>query len=411
MWLTSQRLTRFRMVCLGLFILLIISLFIGALHVPENTLSKNHSSTGVVFISTQGQKDIFWGSTGGLLAVDRTSNSIIWRHDSYSRYYDVDVLSRSTILFVAINKSGTYAIQYNWVNDNVVMSFRVPCDTHDVDKIEGDKYVIADKCKTPESHGFYIYDKGENTTVYNWTFADHYNRSSGDAYQKDWTHMNDIDSFHNGTQFLVSPRNFDRIMLINRSDSSVAWVLGKEDELSILNRQHQPILLREDPATVLVADSRNDRVVEYQRSRRGWNRTWSYNGVVWPRGILRLSNENTIIVASGGDRVIEVTPEKEIIWSYQVSQQAGLRNPYDIAKLNTSDEMPTMDGIEDDSNWRVNPIIREYRHGYQIMTFAAPAFIGWLEYNLLLVLFSSVGVWAVIELGFQSKKYWTSWLN
>ncbi|MFC7173233.1 hypothetical protein ACFQL0_07375 [Haloplanus litoreus] len=73
----------------------------------------------------------------------------------------------------------------------------------------------------------------------------------------------------NGSAFLVSPRNFDRVMAIDRETKETRWTLGEEDNYDILHEQHNPVLLQRDPLTVLVADSENDRIVEYRRTDSG----------------------------------------------------------------------------------------------------------------------------------------------
>jgi hypothetical protein len=43
---------------------------------------------------------------------------------------------------------------------------------------------------------------------------------------------------------------------------------------------------------------------------------WEYTGVVYPTDSQRLENGNTLICDKGNKRVIEVTPDKEIVWEY-----------------------------------------------------------------------------------------------
>ena len=64
-------------------------------------------------------------------------------------------------------------------------------------------------------------------------------------------------------------------MLIDRKSKRIRWTLGEEDNYDILNEQHNPVLLSQDPVTVLVADSENNRVIEYEKTKSGWKRTWS----------------------------------------------------------------------------------------------------------------------------------------
>ena len=70
------------------------------------------------------------------------------------------------------------------------------------------------------------------------------------------------------------------------------------------------------------------------KERQGWVRTWEYSGDLnWPRNADRLPNGNTLIVDSRGDRVLEVTPEKDVVWRMDTQ-----RRPYDIERLEYGDE-------------------------------------------------------------------------
>jgi hypothetical protein len=68
---------------------------------------------------------------------------------------------------------------------------------------------------------------------------------------------------------------------------------------------------------VLVADSENDRVVEYARRDGNWTRTWrvgNRTSMSWPRDADRLPSGNTLVADSRGHRVFEVTPAGEVVW-------------------------------------------------------------------------------------------------
>jgi len=181
----------------------------------------------------------------------------------------------------------------NWRTDNVQEQFAVPPDTHDVDYIGDNKYLVSNKVSTRnaeelwmsvakakgwidesrENHSdlMYTYDAEKDDIVWEYDFRNHFPSTAGE--DGDYTHLNDVNVVKNGSAILASPRNFDRVVLINRSTKETEWVLGEEDNYSILNRQHNPTLLSTDPPTVLVADSENDRVVEYRKDGERWVQT------------------------------------------------------------------------------------------------------------------------------------------
>ena len=95
-----------------------------------------------------------------------------------------------------------------------------------------------------------------------------------------------------------------------------------DDDHETLYEQHNPTYLESENGTptILVADSENDRIVEYARvggppGEGEWKRTWTLTGDLnWPRDADRLPNGNTLIVDSMNHRVIEVTPAGEVVW-------------------------------------------------------------------------------------------------
>lgn len=322
--------------------------------------------TNVTFVSTQGTAT---RQGAGVYAIDTDTREVVWSYrDCPDRCFDVDPLGNDTVLFVAktsdhkpweIGVNATYnwhAIRMNWHTGEVIDEFAVPIETHDVDYLGDGRYAVANKVRTDgaeekwlreakangwidesretHSHLVYVYDRPADEIVWEYRFVEHFPRSAGDGYDADYTHLNDVDVVDDGSSMLVSPREFDRVMLIDIDSKELEWTLGEEDDYGTLHEQHNPHLLSTDPPTVLVSDSENDRIVEYRRENDEWTLTWEYRGQLrWPRDADRLPNGNTLIVDSGGDRVIEVTPEKEIVWSVEIADA-----PYDAERLPYGDE-------------------------------------------------------------------------
>src|SRR5699024_11539652 len=87
---------------------------------------------------------------------------------------------------------------------------------------------------------------------------------------------------------------------------------------------------------ILVADSENERVVEYERvggpaGNGTWKRTWTLTGFDWPRDADRLPNGNTLITDTLNQRVVEVTPTGEGVWEYTAPWA-----PYDAERLSAA---------------------------------------------------------------------------
>ena len=321
----------------------------------------------VTFISTQGTFSS--GQGAGISAIEKRSNKEVWSFpDCPAKCYDVDPLGNDTVLFVSkisssetfeANNSNAYswkATKMNWRTGEILERFSVPPDTHDVDYIGNGSYIVANKVsnenaeqrwlREAKSHGWvdenrthdsdliYIYNAKTDDITWEYDFRNHYPPTAGNGVANDYTHVNDVDFVKNGSAILANPSNLDRVVLINRSTKRTEWVLGEQDNHTILNEPRNPTLLSTDPATVLVADSENDRVIEYRKDGDRWIQTWVYSGNLdWPRDADRLPNGNTLIVDSGSDRVLEVTPRRTVEWETNTN-----RHPHDAERLQYGDE-------------------------------------------------------------------------
>jgi len=216
-------------------------------------------------------------------------------------------------------------------------------DTHDADLLSDDEILVANMRATENASGnrdrLLVYNRSTDSVTWDWQFRDHYdpNASSTGEYDHDWTHVNDVDAV-NDTHYLASPRNFDMVVMVNRSSGEVAWELGGPNDDVSLNQQHNPAYYESENGTptVLVADSENDRVVEYARRDGDWTRTWrvgNRTSMSWPRDADRLPSGNTLVADSRGHRVFEVTPGGEVVWEVSTPWLV-----YDVARVPYGDE-------------------------------------------------------------------------
>ncbi|WP_264556297.1 aryl-sulfate sulfotransferase [Halocatena marina] len=376
------------------------------------------TAQNVTFISTQGGSLHVYDHAGSLVAVHTDSKEVIWEHDKYRRYMDIDPIGQNRILFVAGERDGDdfqrVAVLMNWRNGTVLEKFNVSKDLHDIDRLGPHRYAVADK----HHNRIYVYDSQTNKTTWEYDLESHFSPSAGRGIKSaDYSHLNDIDLADNGSSFVISPRNFDRVVQIDRKSKDIEWTLGKEDAYDILNEQHNPLILQQEPLTVLVADSANDRIVEYQRKNGEWEIVWGYrDGLNWPRDADRLPNGNTLIGDSLNDRAIVVTPDRKVVWEFQIE-----RGVYDVERLPYGDEPvgPTMasqqdkfDGtIQSDRQQASNSIIsqldKSYKKTFQIVTWILPDWITLKEYGYFLSSTLLVVGWATTEfvLAFPANKF------
>jgi len=210
-------------------------------------------------------------------------------------------------------------------------------EVHDVDRLENGETAVVDM---GENRAFTVAENG--TITWQWNASEHlaegtefreeYGGPEKEGPESDWTHMNDIDRLDSGN-FQLSIRNFDVVVEVDPETDEIVDVIGEPGDHGTMYEQHNPRRL-EEWGTVLVADSENDRVVEYDVDNG--TKVWEYGGsdlLLWPRDADRLPNGNTLIVDTFNNRVIEVNPDGDVVWEY-----GGLAMPYSADRLSVPEE-------------------------------------------------------------------------
>jgi len=325
---------------------------VDATNVPETVAPRD----GITVVTTDSN---VWLADDG--AGPRQSSEIVafaadgdrlYHNGSHDRYWDVDPspAGERTVLYTASDHLNGSACNASTVcTRNVVervnlttgavdrlyqrvTPFKSSTRWHDVDRIGDGRIVVADIY----NDRVFVVDTSTGTVEWAWDAQQHYDPGSGGPFPRDWTHLNDVEVLADG-RLMVSLRNQDQVVFLDRETGVVDdWTLGAEDDYDVLHEQHNPDYIPEErggPA-VIVADSENNRVVEYQRTDDGWNRSWTWSDVrlQWPRDADRLPDGNTLVTDSNGDRVFEVNPEGEVVWSVDVAF------PYEAERLGTGDE-------------------------------------------------------------------------
>ncbi|SIR98858.1 Arylsulfotransferase (ASST) [Haladaptatus litoreus] len=212
--------------------------------------------------------------------------------------------------------------------------FQIPYTNrwHDIDRVNDTHFAVADI----ERDRVFIVNTSSEIITWQWQALAHYSYESGGPFPNDFTHVNDVEVLPDG-RIMASIRNQDEVVFINRTSGvNESWTLGEEDNHTILFGQHNPDYIPKSQGgpAVIVADSHNDRAVEYQRVNGTWKQSWVWkdNRMQWTRDADRLPNGHTLITDTHGNRVIEVNKNGEIIWNAQ------LNFPYDAERLGTGDE-------------------------------------------------------------------------
>ncbi len=282
--------------------------------------------------------------------------SVMYFNDTYSNYMDVDPVPgpRYTVEYAAAERipsdkcasaakcsrmvlerlnltSGETEVLFSRLVFSRHLNKRIgPGDSewHDMDHINGSKYVVGDI-------GYdrvFVLDIDTGITTWEWKALTDFPLSGGEPHPGDWTHLNDIDYLGDG-RMMASVRNQDSVVFLNRSGLMEDWTLGEDGNHDILYNQHNPDYIPPEnggPA-LIVADSENNRAVEYQRVNGSWERTWVWadRQMRWTRDADRLPNGHTLISDSHGNRVMEVNRDGEVVW------ETTAFNPYDAERLGT----------------------------------------------------------------------------
>ncbi|MFB6130768.1 MAG: aryl-sulfate sulfotransferase [Salinigranum sp.] len=203
---------------------------------------------------------------------------------------------------------------------------------HDIERVDGTHLLVAD-----------IYldrvmevNTTTGATVWTWNASDVYPRDAGGPYPEDWTHINDVKLLPDG-RIMVSVRNMDQVVFLNESGGMIdSWTLGTDGNHSILYAQHNPdyIPSKDGGPAVVVADSENNRLVEYQREGGRWKQTWVWRDarLQWPRDADRLPNGHTLVTDSNGNRVFELDRQGNVVWNVNIAF------PYEAERLGTGPE-------------------------------------------------------------------------
>jgi hypothetical protein len=278
-----------------------------------------------------------------------------WIHndsvDDGAWFFDVDPLPNGNLLVSSPRGQDTVVYELNPENQTRVWQHRFDItDTHDVDRLSEDEIVVANMREWNEENKtsgdrIFVYNKTTGEITWEWYFRNHYPASTDGGYNDDWSHVNDVDPIGDD-RLLLSPRNFDQVVVVDMETGNITRRLGSDGNYDVMREQHNPdwFLSENGTPTILVADSGNNRVVEYAYENGEWVRTWSVgsNTLNWPRDADRLPNGNTLIVDTLNHRVLEVTPTGEVVWEYYATW-----GPYDAERVAYGDESSDGPSIRD----------------------------------------------------------------
>ena len=293
----------------------------------------------------------------GAISAYSLDGELVYRNSTYGRYFDVDPVSERppivTYVGSRILDKGRCKIpsrrDLSCVR-NVVERLNLatgeteriytydlatvhgPDSVHDVDRINASHYLVADIF---ENRAF-IVNASSGLITWSWRAETDFSYRSGGPIV-DWTHVNDVEYIERRDLVMVDLRNHDQVVFIDPRDGlQPELTLGADDDHDVLYEQHNPDYIPEEAGgpAIVVADSENNRIVEYQRVDGRWTESWTWQDerIEWPRDADRLPDGNTLVADTHSDRVFEVNPNGEIEWSIRH------REPYEAERLGIGDE-------------------------------------------------------------------------
>jgi hypothetical protein len=290
------------------------------------------------------------GTSGSIVAFD-SEGKVLYYDDTHRKYFDVDAAPAGdmSIEYVAGTELGQKGCPASGVDPCArIVIERVNLTTgdvtrlhetyapganiwHDVERIDEDRFLVADIT----SDSVYMLNTSNDIVEWRWDAVSDFSMEDG-GQVSDWTHLNDVERLDDG-RVMVSLRNLDQVVFVDPDHGPVEeWTLGKDDNHSRLYEQHNPDYVpreRGGPA-VIVSDSENDRIIEYQRENGTWRQTWVWSDerMHWPRDADRLPSGNTLVTDSNGNRILEVNSSGDIVWSVSID------TPYEAERLGVGDE-------------------------------------------------------------------------
>lgn len=229
---------------------------------------------------------------------------------------DVELLANNNVLFVAPGK-GVYEINRN---GTTVWSYENPKVSHDADRLANGNTLIAFGNNDRKTDAQLKEIDSTGKIVWSWHAGDYFGDkepySSIDIESTEgWTHTNAVSRLKNGNT-LISPRNFHMLVEVSPQGEVVKTICE-----GLCRNQHDPevqangnILFanHDKPHEAIELNPETDEILWRFKIREQ-----KYTPV---RDANRLPNGNTLI--TGSTTVLEVTPDKEVVWRLTLKDTA-----------------------------------------------------------------------------------------
>lgn len=288
--------------------------------------------------------------TTSIQELDQNSN-IVWEYTNDALHHDFDVLPNNNIAVLVWEKSP--------IESTRIIGGR-PNTEFNKDTIFSDAILEIDSNKN---------------VVWEWHAADHLDPADYPIpsffTREQWLQANSIqylksNPINNQEAYLVSMRLLNTVFMVNKKDGKIIWQSPK----GILGHQHDPTLL--ENGNILIFNNGfysyvNESQFSYGSSVLEINPltnkvVWEFSGGNNPldrarltevilSGAQRLPNNNTLITLGTSGRLIEVTPDKKVVWDFINPYSDATDQPFPSnyifkARRYFSDQIPWLNQFE-----------------------------------------------------------------
>jgi hypothetical protein len=216
---------------------------------------------------------------------------------------DVEPLPNGNLL-VLFPRKGVYEITRG---KQIAWKYLDPKVSHDADRLpDGNTLIAFGAFDTLEDMQVKeVNPRGE--IVWSWRAKDSFNRAPYLGISDEgWTHTNAVTRLPNGNT-LISPRNFNLLVEVDPA-GKVVRTIGE----GLIDNQHDPEVQPDGNILMMDLALPNAAIEMAPNGTILWRFPFP-DRRTWPvRDVDRLPNGNTLITAA--DRILEVTPDKEIVW-------------------------------------------------------------------------------------------------
>lgn len=223
--------------------------------------------------------------------------------------WDVEVLPNGNLLTL-FPRYGVYEISRD---KKVIWKYLDSKVSHDADRLANGNTLIAFGATDTKTDAQVKEVDPKGNIVWSWHAKDLFDHAPYSSINSEgWTHTNAVTRLENGNT-LVSLRNFNLVAEVDPSGKLVRKI-GE----GVLIEQHDPLLLPNGNLLIANHGMPHEMIELDPMGAIVWRFPIRERSGTPARDVNRLPNGNNLITAA--DRILEVTPDKQIVWQFRMAK-------------------------------------------------------------------------------------------